>query len=60
MIKLIIKNIKNLFFVPILLVFNIIILVPALLLVLCRKINKQAIAIDSEITSTLYKWFRKK
>lgn len=59
MIKLLIKNIKNLIFVPFLLAFNIMILVPALIVVLAKKINKQATAIDGEVTSKLYKWFRK-
>ena len=59
MIKLLIKNLKNLIFLPILLAFNLIILVPALIVILCRKIDKQATSMDKEVTSTLYKWFRK-
>ena len=55
-----IRLLKQLIFIPLLAVFNLVILIPALLVILARKIDKQAIALDKEVTASLYKIFRQK
>jgi len=52
------RIIKYLLFLPLLGVFNVLILLPALLLIFGRKVDKMAQQIDSEVTSYIHKKFR--